>query len=150
VVSSVSCVTRAATMVPLSVYLSCSAGCLIKHVLSQRNKRTTSLFYVVFLAGGSLIFLRPLDSSGTFNSFESFPSRELFVIHGIGFAVPTKLSQRLPSVFNFIHRLDSFTRFLEYSGSMIRDIPYTSSSSTTTVNICQSVAFDAFLNTLLM
>jgi hypothetical protein len=46
-----------------------------------------------------VIFLRPLGSSGTFNSFWSFPSRELFFIHGHSFAVPTKLCQRLLSVY---------------------------------------------------
>jgi hypothetical protein len=42
--------------------------------------------------------------------------------HGISFAAPTKLSQRLQSVYTYILRLASFTRFLEYFGSMIRDI----------------------------
>jgi hypothetical protein len=50
------------------------------------------------------------------------------LIHVISFAVPTKLSQRLSSVYTYILRLDSFTRFLEQSGSMIHDIMYASSS----------------------
>jgi hypothetical protein len=58
-----------------------------------------------------MIFLRPLDSSGTFNSFKRFPSRELVFIHGLSFTVPTKLCQRLPSIYTYILRLDSFTRF---------------------------------------
>jgi hypothetical protein len=75
-----------------------------------------------------MIVLRPLDFSGTFNSFSSFPSRELSFIHGLRVAVPTKLCQRLPSGYNYILCLDSFTGFLEYSGSMICDILYASSS----------------------
>jgi hypothetical protein len=74
-----------------------------------------------------VISLRPLDSSGTFNAFQSFPSKELFFIHGLSFALSTKLSQRLPSLYTYILRHDSFTRFLEHSGGMIRDNMYASS-----------------------
>jgi hypothetical protein len=73
-------------------------------------------------------FRRPLDSSGTFNPFESFPSRKLFFIHGLSFAVPTERRQRLPSVYTYILHHNSFTRFLEHSGSMIHDIMYAASS----------------------
>jgi hypothetical protein len=73
-----------------------------------------------------VIFLRPLDSSGKFNSFKSFPSTELFSMISASL-----YQQRLVSdfrVYCYILRLDLFTRFLKYSGSMKRDILFASPS----------------------
>jgi hypothetical protein len=58
--------------------------------------------------------------SGTLNSFNSFLLESSPSPRGLRFAVLTKLTQRLPFIYTYILSLDSFTRFLEYSGSMIR------------------------------